>query len=162
MVSALTEALAAEPVCDWKGKKVILTGITCEPDEVLGYFADNNVAVVGDDLAQESRQYRSDYPAANSAIESLALHWFAIYGCSTVHDDNNTARGQMLVKLAKDSGADCVVLCMMRFCEIEEYDQPSVIDTVTRAGLMSFSIDIDQSTTESGQALTKIQAFAEN
>ena len=61
-VSALTEALAAEPVCDWKGKKVILTGITCEPDEVLGYFADNNVAVVGDDLAQESRQYRSDYP----------------------------------------------------------------------------------------------------
>ena len=55
-----------------------------------------------------------------------------------------------------------VVLCMMRFCEIEEYDQPSVIDTVTRAGLMSFSIDIDQSTTESGQALTKIQAFAEN
>ena len=162
MVSALTEALAAEPVCDWKGKKVILTGITCEPDEVLGYFADNNVAVVGDDLAQESRQYRSDYPPANSAIESLALHWFAIYACSPPHDDNNTARGQMLVKLAKDSGADCVVLCMMRFCEIEEYDQPSVIDTVTRAGLMSFSIDIDQSTTESGQALTKIQAFAEN
>ena len=33
---------------------------------------------------------------------------------------------------------------------------------VTKAGLMSFSIDIDQSTSESGQALTKIQAFAEN
>ena len=162
MVSELTAALKAQPVHEFKGKKVILTGITCEPDEILGYFADNNVAVVGDDLAQESRQYRSDYPSANSAIESLALHWFAIYGCSVAHDDNNTARGDMLAAMAKEKGAECVVLCMMRFCEIEEYDQPSVIEQVTKAGLMSFSIDIDQSTSESGQALTKIQAFAEN
>lgn len=161
-VSALTEALRAEPVCRWTGKKVILTGITCEPDEILGYFADNKVAVVGDDLAQESRQYRSDYPAAASGMERLALHWFAVHGCSVAHDDNNTVRGRMLAQLAKEQAADCVVLCMMRFCEIEEYDQPSVIKEVTRAGLMSFSIDIDQSTTESGQALTKIQTFAEN
>ncbi|MGI6181528.1 MAG: 2-hydroxyacyl-CoA dehydratase subunit D [Agathobaculum sp.] len=162
MVVALTEALKAEPICKWQGKKVLLTGITCEPDEILGYFADNGIAVVGDDLAQESRQYRSDYPAACSAMESLALHWFAIKGCSVAHDDNNTARGDMLAQMAKDLGADCVVLCMMRFCEIEEYDQPSVITQVSKAGLMSFSIDIDQSTSESGQALTKIQAYAEN
>ena len=51
---------------------------------------------------------------------------------------------------------------MMRFCEIEEYDQPSVITQLEKAGLMSFSIDIDQSTSDSGQALTKIQAYAEN
>ena len=51
---------------------------------------------------------------------------------------------------------------MMRFCEIEEYDQPFVLKRVEEAGLMNFSMYIDQSTSESGQALTKIQAYAEN
>lgn len=162
MVSELTAALNAEPVHRFAGKKVVLTGITCEPDDILGYFDQCGVAVVGDDLAQESRQYRTDYPSANSGMESLALHWFGVKGCSSAHDDNNTARGDMLAAMAKEAGADCVVLCMMRFCEIEEYDQPSVITQLEKAGLMSFSIDIDQSTSDSGQALTKIQAYAEN
>lgn len=162
MVSQLTQALKALPSCPFSGKKVILTGITCEPDDILKYFDQCGVAVVGDDLAQESRQYRTDYPAANSAMERLALHWFKVKGCSTAHDDDNTARGDILVAMAQDKGADCVVLCMMRFCEIEEYDEPSVIAQVRKAGLMSFSIDIDQSTTNSGQALTKIQAYSEN
>lgn len=162
MVSQLTQALEALPIYPHSGKKVILTGITCEPDDILKYFDQCGVAVVGDDLAQESRQYRTDYPFANSAMERLALHWFAVKGCSTAHDDNNTARGDMLASMAKSTGADCVVLCMMRFCEIEEYDEPSVIAQVRKAGLMSFSIDIDQSTSNSGQALTKIQAYSEN
>lgn len=162
MVSQLTKALESQPVYSHTGKKVILTGITCEPDDILKYFDQCGVAVVGDDLAQESRQYRTDYPSANSAMERLALHWFSIKGCSTAHDDNNTARGDMLAAMAKDKGADGVVLCMMRFCEIEEYDEPSVMMQVRKAGLTSFSIDIDQSTADSGQALTKIQAYAEN
>lgn len=162
MVSQLVSALKAEPTYPFNGKKVILTGITCEPDDILGYFDQCGIAVVGDDLAQESRQYRTDYPAAGSALESVALHWFNVKGCSTAHDDDNTARGDMLAAMAKQAGADCVVLCMMRFCEIEEYDQPSVIAQVEKAGLMSFSIDIDQSTADSGQALTKIQAYSEN
>lgn len=161
-VESLNKALRALDVCHWSGKKIILTGITAEPDEILNYLTDNKIAVVGDDLAQESRQYRSDYPAANSAMERLALQWFGIKGCSLAHDDNNTARGDMLVQMAKTLGADCVVLCMMRFCDIEEYDQPYLIHTLKEAGISTFSIDIDQSTAESGQALTKIQAYAEN
>ena len=161
-VSALNEALKAEPKCDWKGKKVVLTGITCEPDGLLQYFVDNKVAVVADDLAQESRLYRTDYPLALSAMQRLAMQWMNIRGCSLVHDDNVYARGEQLVKTAKDAGADCVILCMMRFCDIEEYDQPYVANYVRDAGLNTFSIDIDQSTAESGQALTKIQAYAEN
>lgn len=161
-VTALTEALNELPVYNWTGKKVILTGITAEPDELLAGFTANHVAVVGDDLMQESRLYRTDYPAANSAIESLALQWLAIRGCSLAHDDNNTARGDQLVEMAKRTGADGVVYCMMRFCDIEEYDQPAVLKTVRDADLMAFSIDIDQSTAVSGQALTQIQAYAEN
>jgi len=160
-LEVLCEALNALPVCEWKGKKVILTGITAEPDDMLNAFKQNNVAVVGDDLMQESRLYRTDYPAATSSLESLALQCLAIKGCSVCHDDNAYARGENLVKMAKETGADGVVYCLMRFCDIEEYDQPSVLDTIMNAGIPTFSIDIDQSTSDSGQALTKIQTFAE-
>ncbi len=161
-LTALIEALKAEPVCNWTGKKVILTGITAEPDDLLAGFTANNIAVVGDDLMQESRLYRTDYPSANSAMESLALQWLQIKGCSMAHDDNNRARGENLVEMARAKGADAVVCCMMRFCDTEEYDEPYILETVRNAGFMAFSIDIDQSTSDSGQAITKIQAFAEN
>ena len=161
-LSQLTAALNELPDYEWTGKKVILTGITAEPDDMLAGFTANNIAVVGDDLMQESRLYRTDYPAANSAMESLALQWLNIKGCSMAHDDNSRARGEHLVSMVEENGADAVVLCMMRFCDTEEYDQPYIIKMVQDAGYMAFSIDIDQSTSDSGQALTKIQAFAEN
>ena len=161
-VSALTDALRSLPEYNWTGKRVILTGITAEPDELLDGFVRNHVAVVGDDVMAESRMYATDYPAANSSMESLALQWFNIKGCSVCHDDDAYVRGNHLAAMAKKLQADAVVYCLMRFCDTEEYDQPYVLKTVQEAGIMAFSIDIDQSTADSGQALTKIQAFAEN
>ncbi len=161
-LEALNAALTAEPVHEWTGKKVVLTGIMAEPDDILTALERNNIAVVADDLMQESRLYRTDYPAAYSAMESLALQWLNIKACSLAHDDDNTARGKHLVELARRNDADCVICCMMRFCDPEEYDQPSVIKTVEAAGIGTLSIDIDQSTSDSAQALTKIQTFAEN
>lgn len=162
LLGELNEGLRELPAYRWTGKKVVLTGITAEPDDLLQAFANNHVAVVGDDLAQESRLYRTDYPQACSAMERLALQWFAIRGCSLAHDDNTMARGKLLVDMARRSSADCVVLCMMRFCDIEEYDQPYLIRTVQAAGLSTLSIDIDQSTRDNGQSRTKIQTYAEN
>ena len=62
IVKEITAALKEQPVHDWAGKKILLTGIAFEPNEVLDILAENQLAVVGDDLAQESRQYRTDTP----------------------------------------------------------------------------------------------------
>lgn len=71
-------------------------------------------------------------------------------------------RGDILVEFAKENGTDCVVLCMMRFCDMEEYDRIYMIDAVSKAGLLTYSIVTDQSTSERDQAMTKIQAYAES
>lgn len=161
MVKELIEELKSQPICKWTGKKVILTGITAEPEEFLNIFVENEIAVVGDDLAQESRQYRTDYPFGNSAIERLAAQWINIKGCSMAHETNNTVRGQMLVNMAKNKNADCIAVCLMRFCDVEEYDYPYISKMTEEAGLYSLCLEIDQSTQDNGQSRTKIQSYAE-
>ena len=61
IVKEITAALREQPVHDWTGKKIILTGIAFEPDEVLDILAENQLAVVGDDLAPASYQAVATY-----------------------------------------------------------------------------------------------------
>lgn len=160
-VGALNAALKTLPIYRWQGKKVVLAGILVEDNAVLKSLSDNKIAVVGDDLSQESQQYRVDYPQAPSAMESLALHWFALNGASLAHDENNASRGELLLGMIRKNHADGLILGMMRFCDIEEYDQPYILKLIQTASLPALSIEIDQSTAEAGQSVTKIQAFGE-
>lgn len=159
-VQEIIDELDKLPKHDWKGKKVILTGITAEPDNFLSIFIENNIAVVGDDIAQESRQYRTLIPIGNNPWDRLSQQWINRWGCSTVHE-TEFSRGKMLVDMAKNSGASCVVICLMRFCDVEEYDSVLITDEVKAAGLHCLCLDIDQSTQNNEQSRTKLQSFAE-
>ena len=153
--------LRALPKYDFKGKKVLLSGITAEPDELLDILAENNIAVVGDDLAQESRQYRTPIPTSGgSALRRLAMQWNDRRGCSLAHEDFKS-RGEMLAALAKDTGASGVIYCQMKFCDPEEYDYPICARTLRSAGLGVLQLDIDQQNNSYEQARTRIQTFVE-
>ena len=162
--TAIVEEIISEldklPKHDWKGKKVVLSGITAEPDEFLQIFVDNKIAVVGDDLAQETRQYRTPIPAGNNPWVRLTRQWQERYGCSVVHETKFT-RGKMLVDMAKKNGAAGVAVCLMRFCDVEEYDYPLIAKEVEAAGLRCLCLEIDQSTQNNEQSRTKLQSFAE-
>ena len=160
IVQEIINELNKLPKHDWKGKKVILTGITAEPDDFLKIFIENSIAVVGDDIAQESRQYRTFIPNGFNPWERLAQQWLNRWGCSTVHEEK-FERGQMLVDMAKVNGASCVVICLMRFCDVEEYDSALITNFVKDAGLYSLCLEIDQSTQNNEQSRTKLQSFAE-
>ena len=160
IVAKIIAALEELPVHQWKGKKVILTGITAEPSVFLDIFAENNIAVVGDDLAQESRQFRTDIPEGSNPMERLAQQWFDRKACSTIHEINST-RGELITDLAKKNKADGVAVCLMKFCDVEEYDYPMIIKHAEDAGLSTLSLEIDQSTQNNEQSRTKIQSFAE-
>ena len=159
-VKELLSALEGLPKYEHKGKKVILTGITAEPDEFLELFTECGIAVVGDDLAQESRLYRTAIPKRGTALEDLAGQWFERKGCSMVHEVEST-RGSMLVEMAQAAGAQGIVVCLMRFCDVEEYDYPMIAQSAKEAGLRCLCLEIDQSTQNNEQSHTKIQSFAE-
>lgn len=49
-------------------------------------FEENKLRIVADDLAQESRQFRTDVPEGKDALDRLARQWSNIEGCSLAYD----------------------------------------------------------------------------
>ncbi len=161
IVCEINEALKRLPVYEFTGKKVVLTGITCEPDALLDILTENHMAVVGDDLAQEMRQYRTDTPArGGGGLRRLALQWNSRYGCSLIHEPGKP-RGKMLADLCRQAGASGVIICLMKFCDPEEYDLPYIVSDLREAGFPCLTIEIDQQNTGCEQVKTRVQTFCE-
>jgi bcr-type benzoyl-CoA reductase subunit C len=160
LVRELLAQLEALPAEQAKGKKVILTGIMAEPNELLEIFKELDVSVVADDLAQESRQFRVDVPDGEEPLYRLAKAWQDMYGCSLA-TDRGKYRVKMLVDMQKETDADAVIVCMMKFCEPEEYDYPIIYKRFDEEDIPSLLIEIDQQSASFEQARTRIQSFVE-
>ena len=160
LVKELIAALKAEPAPEFKGKKIIVTGIQVEPYDVLDIFQENGFAIVADDLAQETRNFRQDVPDDDDALMALARAWNEFDGCSLATDANKP-KGQMIIDAVKKYGADAVVVCMMKFCDPEEFDYPIHLQEFEAAGVKNLYIEVDQESTAFEQVKTRIQTFAE-
>ena len=160
LVKDLIAALKAEPAPEFKGKKIIVTGIQVEPYDVLDIFQENGFAIVADDLAQETRNFRQDVPDDDDALMALARAWNEFDGCSLATDANKP-KGQMIIDAVKKYGADAVVVCMMKFCDPEEFDYPILLQEFEAAGVKNLYIEVDQESTAFEQVKTRIQTFAE-
>jgi benzoyl-CoA reductase/2-hydroxyglutaryl-CoA dehydratase subunit BcrC/BadD/HgdB len=162
--TALVRELVAEirkrPVQQWNGKKVVLTGIMAEPDGLLEIFRALRFAVVADDLAQESRQFRMDVPEGDDPLERLARWWQDFDGCSLATDPAKP-RGEMLVNLVKKHNADAVIVCMMKFCDPEEFDYPVYYAQLEKAGIRNLMIEVDLEAASFEQVRTRLQTFNE-
>ena len=159
LVKELIAALKAEPAPEFKGKKIIVTGIQVEPYDVLDIFQENGFAIVADDLAQETRNFRQDVPDDDDALMALARAWNEFDGCSLATDANKP-KGQMIIDAVKKYGADAVVVCMMKFCDPEEFDYPILLQEFEAAGVKNLYIEVDQESTAFEQVKTRIQTFA--
>ncbi len=161
MVRELLAELQALPVRPWEGKKVVVTGILLEPDGLLELFDELKLAIVSDDLAQESRQVRSDVPEGEEPpLYRLARAWQNMYGCPLATDPKKT-RGRLLLDMAMRTGADAVVVAMMKFCDPEEWDYPVYSRQFEEAHVRSQMIEVDQELTSFEQARTRLQSLAE-
>ena len=145
----------------WEGKRVVVSGLTLEPNEVLEIFEQFHVAVVADDLAQESRQFRTDVPFFGNPVDSLAKQWQDRQGCSLAFDPYKY-RMKMLKHMVKASGADGLIVAVMKFCDPEEYDVPIIMETCEEAGIPLLIIEIDQQSRSFEQIRTRLQSFVEN
>lgn len=160
LVKDLIAKLNAMPEEVCSGKKVLLTGILADSKDILDILEDNNISVVADDLAQETRQFRTDVPAGDDALERLARQWSNIEGCSLAYDPKKK-RGSLIVDEVKKKDIDGVIFCMMKFCDPEEYDYPLVRKDIEDSGIPTLYVEIDQQTQNNEQARTRIQTFAE-
>ena len=163
LLKELNEELKALPVCSWNGVKVVTSGIICDNPALLSIFEENNVAIVADDVAHESRSFLVDVPAHEDGMRALALQFtnqdydVLLYDCHA----NKNRRGEYIADLVKNSGADGLVLFMQQFCDPEEMEYPYLKKALDDAGVSHIKLGIDQQMKDFGQARTAIQAFAD-
>ena len=161
------EALNAElknlPACDWKGSKILTSGIICDNPKLLQIFDDNKIAIVADDVAHESRMIRVDAPETGDPMMALAQQFADQDYDVLLYDEHSmqNRRADFLVKKIKDSGAQGLVLFMQQFCDPEEMEYPYLKKALDEAGIPHIKLGVDQQMRDFGQASTAIQAFAD-
>ena len=161
IIKGITHELRKMKPQEWGGKKVIVTGITLEPTDLLQIFEEFSVAVVGDDLAQESRQFRTDVVYYGSPTRRLAKQWQNHSACSLAFDPYKE-RVSYLSRLARATKADGVIIALMKFCDPEEYDVPIIMEEMEKEGIPLLTIEIDQQSNSYEQIKTRIQSFVES
>ncbi len=160
LVKSLISEFKALPPEKSNGIKVILTGIMAEPDSFLELFNQYKLVVVGDDLAHESRQFRTDVPAGGAPIERLARRWANLQGCALAYDPEKQ-RSNMLIEMVRETGADGVIVTMMKFCEPEEFDYPILKKEFEKASIPHLYVELEQQAESAEQLRTRIQGWAE-
>lgn len=156
-IVAQCKTLSPEP---WKGHKIVVTGIIADSPSILQILADNKMAIVADEVAHESRQFRQDIPENNAPYEAMAEQIAQLEGCSLLYDPEKK-RGRLIADMVKNTGADGVVYLLTKFCDPEEFDAPIVKKFLDKEGIPSIIIEIDQQTKTYEQARTALQTFAD-
>ena len=162
-LEALNAELKALPVCDWKGSKVVTSGIICDNPKLLAAFEENNIAIAADDVAHESRSFKTDVPECDDPIRALALQFANMDYDILLYDKFScqNRRGEFVANMVKESGAQGLVLFMQQFCDPEEMEYPYLKKALDKAGIPHIKLGIDQQMRDFGQARTAIQAFAD-
>ena len=160
MVKELVKECKAQPQRAWDGLKVVTTGIIADSPSILKILEEHKIAVVADDIAHESRQFRTDVPSCDDPMEALARQLSVMEGCSVLYDPQKK-RGDMIVDQVKKRGADGVIVLMTKFCDPEEYDYPIMKKSFDRNDIPSIMIEIDQQMRNYEQARTMVQTFSD-
>lgn len=160
LLNAITSQLMAAPQTKWKGLRVVTTGIIADSPELLKIFGENNISIAADQIAHESVPARYPCPVTAEPMLGIAQRYGQIEGCSVLYDPGKK-RGQQLVELAKESGADGVIWVMTKFCDPEEYDYVPVKRMLDKAGIPVLAIEVDQQMVNFEQARSAIEAFCE-
>ena len=159
----LNAELAKLPASNWKGKKIVTSGIICDNPKLLQIFDDNNIAIAADDVAQETRAFRVDASEEGDPMMALAQQFADQDYDVLLYDEysNKNRRADYVVQLVKESGAQGLVLVMQQFCDPEEMEYPYLKKALDEAGIPHVKLGVDQQMRDFGQASTAIQAFAD-
>lgn len=161
MLKELNDLLECLPVQEWKGTKVITSGIMLDNPNLLKIFENHNIAIVADDVANESRPIRVDASETGDPMRALAVQYANQNDDPILYDPTLNSRPKHIVNLIKESGAQGLALAMMTFCDPEEIEYPSLKKALEEAHIPHVRFGYDHQMKDFGQVDTSLQAFAD-
>ena len=160
-------ALVEELLAQWGGGSeagekvpVMTTGILCDSPALLDIYDELGLQIVADDVAAESRQYRTDTPDGPAPLDALSEKFARMGLCSVLYDPKKQ-RVEHIAKTAKEKGAKGVIVVLTKFCDPEEFDYPLLKKACAAAGLPVALVEVDRQMEDFEQARTMLEAFKE-
>ncbi len=157
LVNELIAALGAQAAAP-AGLKIMTTGILADAPALLSILDEYGMQVVADDVAAESRQYRTDAPADGTPLDRLAAKFCATDNCSVLYDVEKK-RVNLIVEESKASGAQAVLVVLTKFCDPEEFDYPLIKRACEAAELPCALVEVDRQMVNYEQARTMIETL---
>lgn len=160
-IRELTACLRKMPAENRRGKRVILTGIMLDNEEILRELEELGIDVAGDYLIQESLQIQTDVPQRKEdegVLYRLACRFGTLKFCSAAMDCKKE-RIERLCQAAKERDAG-VIVCAPSFCDPEEYDYPLIRKKLEENGVPSLYLEF-QTSQSASRAKTLLQTFGE-
>jgi benzoyl-CoA reductase/2-hydroxyglutaryl-CoA dehydratase subunit BcrC/BadD/HgdB len=158
-LTAALATLADRPV--QRGVPVLVTGYLPEPAALLSTLNEAGAFVAADDYAAVGRRVvRAPPPPGSDPWRGLVDRYFAAPPCPTRGADT-AVRMAWLAGLAGRSGARGVLVHVQKFCEPELFDVPAIRETFAARGLPVLVLEGELEGALSGQAVTRLEAFAE-
>ena len=131
LLTQLNDLLEKEPACQWKGAKIVTSGIICDNPVLLKILDDNKMAIVADDVAHESRMFKTDAAEDGDPMQALADQFADIDHDVLLYDpqSNKNRRAEYVADLVEKNGAGGLILFMQQFCDPEEMEYPYLKNT---------------------------------
>ena len=157
LVRELMDALRAQPAST-APLTIYTTGILADAPGLTSILDEFGMQIVGDDVAAQSRQYRTDAPDDGTPLERLGRKFCAMDNCSVLYDVDKK-RVNLIVDEAKTRGAKGVLVVLTKFCDPEEFDYPLIRNACQAAGLPCTIIEVDHQMVNYEQARTAIETM---
>lgn len=161
LVKELIEAWKAEEKPEDAGAqkvKILTTGILADSTNLLEIIDEYGLQIAADDVAAESRQYRTDTVEGENPLDALAEKFAAMDNCSLLYDVEKK-RVNLIVETAKKVGAKGVLVVLTKFCDPEEFDYPLIKKACEAAELPVILVEVDRQMVNYEQARTMIETF---
>ena len=159
LVEELIAVLKAQSAQSGK-LRIVTSGILCDSPALLDCFDELGLQVVGDDVAAESRQYRTDVPEGDDPLRALAEKFSRMDHCSVLYDVEKK-RADLIVELAKERDAHSVLVVMTKFCDPEEFDFVPIRKACRAAGVSLSQIEVDRQMADFGQVRTLLETMCD-
>ena len=138
--------------------RVMTSGVLFDSPALLGVLDELGFQVAADDVAAESRQYRTDTDPGLPPLEGLSEKFSRMDHCSVLYDVDKK-RADLIVETAKRRDVKGVIVALTKFCDPEEFDYPLIKKACEKAGLPVALIEIDRQMVNYEQARTQLEAF---
>jgi benzoyl-CoA reductase/2-hydroxyglutaryl-CoA dehydratase subunit BcrC/BadD/HgdB len=137
---------------------VVVSGILTDAPQLNAVFEEFGMHIVADDVAAQSRQYRTDVPECDDPLEALAVKFANMDNCSVLYNVKKP-RVQWIVDTAKARGAKGVVVVMTKFCDPEEFDYVMIKKACEAADLPLALVEVDRQMVQFEQIRTNLETF---